>query len=279
MEAQQLYWSLLAGVLGLAAWLTLRWLTNAKCPGAYQRVKQQQDLSQATNFRGVHALLDVDTHSLAACQTGVVACCFVLEYTNLASTVSVIESCRVQHGFTQLQHTYSCGGPLALAANVRTTALMGMHESALAGNLPQVHSLTRSSVRRRPEALLSDACAAAALPDRQPPGVCGRRAAAGPPGAQPLGRAAGPGVQVLYPGPLEGRRHGAPACCASAAPLHLLPVNQEHASQGALCAQDPALLPTIIGRPGLPKSPMYQQFRSVRVRLMLSASRPALCTR
>ncbi len=39
MVAQQLYWSLLVGVLGLAAWLTLRWLMDAKRPGAYQRVK------------------------------------------------------------------------------------------------------------------------------------------------------------------------------------------------------------------------------------------------
>lgn len=28
--------------------------------------------------------------------------------------------------------------------------------------------------------------------------------------------------------------------------------------------QDPALLPTIIGRPGLPKSKLYREFRSVR---------------
>ncbi len=51
-------------------------------------------------------------------------------------------------------------------------------------------------------------------------------------------------------------------------------MSQERAQQGALCAQDPALLPAIIGRPGLPKSLMYQQFRSARAWPVVYVSRP-----
>ena len=47
MVAQELYWSLLLGGLGLAAWLTLRWLSGAKRPGVSEHVKLKEESSQA----------------------------------------------------------------------------------------------------------------------------------------------------------------------------------------------------------------------------------------